>query len=273
MSFASYSTAHPSTRFSVADLGALTISQAFSLVRGNSLPHILPKNSIKAWVFDKHVPDTVADITLVAGEGIPCAEDMYPIAESMESAYNDGARSVVLELPNGLVQYHLSKIRLVINVNNQASNLAAAADILDRVESSGLLLPEFIEELKGIKFSEPLAGYHVTHIPLYSIGCLLHERWASEDVLNARAELTYFHRAVVKELSEDPSFIFLPTSFMIDCHTLFNHQDRPYSQNSIWIRERVRSGRVNVIGFLVHIGDHYCALLKMQADQLEHGDS
>ncbi|KAF7354194.1 hypothetical protein MVEN_01107100 [Mycena venus] len=269
MSFTSYSTPHPSTPFSTASLGTITIAQASSLVRGNSLPHILPKNSIRAWVFDQHVPDTVPEITLTAGEEIPCAEDMHPITELMEFAYNDlGARSVFLELPESLCA-----IRLVINVNNQASNLAAAADILDRVESSFLLLPDFIDELKGIKFSEPLAGFHVTQVPLYSLGCLLQERWANEDVLNARAELTYFHRAVAKELGNDPSFIFLPTSFIIDCRTLFNHPDRPYSQNIIWVRERVRSGMVNVIGFLVHIGDHYCALVKMRIDDLEHGDS
>jgi hypothetical protein len=124
------------------------------------------------------------------------------------------------------------------------------SDLLDRVIKSSLLLPNLIDEFKRNKFTEPLAGFLLTDTPLYSQGCLLDERWAIEDVLNARAELTYFRRAATKELGNDPSFLFLPTFFTNDCRKLMQEPNREYSQNVIWTRERIRSGRVKVLGFL-----------------------
>ncbi|KAJ6473892.1 hypothetical protein C8R45DRAFT_1103560 [Mycena sanguinolenta] len=229
MNFATYSTPHPSSSFSLESLGSVTFAQAANAVEENALPHILPQKSIRRWVFEPYVPTSLSEKTLGSGEVVPCAADMLPITESMELAFNNlGARSVTLELPNGSVRYHFSKIRLVININNQAENLAAAAHILDHVDSSLLLLPDAVDELRKIKISEPLAGFHVTQIPLYLLGCLLQEQWANEDVLNARAELTYFHRAVVEDLGIDPSFIFLPTSFIysttIDTYLVLQQQ-------------------------------------------------
>ncbi|KAF7345871.1 hypothetical protein MVEN_01609100 [Mycena venus] len=273
MSFALYGTPTPDTLFSAESFHDITIADADRIIQGGQLPHILPKGSLRAWVFDREVPTSLEELTVSANEHIPCAEDMLPITREMESAFHRGARSVCLNLPNGSVRYHLSKIRLIINVNNHAANLAAAASLLNHVESSFLLLPDRIQELKGNKFMEPLAGFHVTAIPLYTLGCLLNERWAKEDVLNARAELTYFHRAVIKDLGQDPSFLFIPTSFINDCRTLIKLPGSPYSQNIIWFRERVRSGSVNVIGFLSWTRDHYSALVKMRVDDLEHGDS
>ncbi|KAF7349836.1 hypothetical protein MVEN_01284100 [Mycena venus] len=273
MSFALYGTPTPDTLFSAESFHDITIADADRIIQGGQLPHILPKGSLRAWVFDREVPTSLEELTVSANEHIPCAEDMLPITREMESAFHRGARSVCLNLPNGSVRYHLSKIRLIINVNNHAANLAAAASLLNHVESSFLLLPDRIQELKGNKFMEPLAGFHVTAIPLYTLGCLLNERWAKEDVLNARAELTYFHRAVIKDLGQDPSFLFIPTSFINDCRTLIKLPGSPYSQNIIWFRERVRSGSVNVIGFLSWTRDHYSALVKMRIDDLEHGDS
>ncbi|KAF7371978.1 hypothetical protein MVEN_00055800 [Mycena venus] len=273
MSFALYGTPTPDTLFSAESFHDITIADADRIIQGGQLPHILPKGSLRAWVFDREVPTSLEELTVSANEHIPCAEDMLPITCEMESAFHRGARSVCLNLPNGSVRYHLSKIRLIINVNNHAANLAAAASLLNHVESSFLLLPDRIQELKGNKFMEPLAGFHVTAIPLYTLGCLLNERWAKEDVLNARAELTYFHRAVIKDLGQDPSFLFIPTSFINDCRTLIKLPGSPYSQNIIWFRERVRSGSVNVIGFLSWTRDHYSALVKMRVDDLEHGDS
>ncbi|KAF7369166.1 hypothetical protein MVEN_00243800 [Mycena venus] len=273
MSFALYGTPTPDTLFSAESFHDITIADADRIIQGGQLPHILPKSSLRAWVFDREVPTSLEELTLSANEHIPCAEDMLPITREMESAFHRGAHSVCLNLPNGSVRYHLSKIRLIINVNKNVANLAAAASLLNHVESSFLLLPDRIQELKGNKFMEPLAGFHVTAIPLYTLGCLLNERWAKEDVLNARAELAYFHRAVIKDLGQDPSFLFIPTSFINDCRTLIKLPGSPYSQNIIWFHERVRSGSVNVIGFLSWTRDHYSALVKMRIDDLEHGDS
>ncbi|KAF7362848.1 hypothetical protein MVEN_00634600 [Mycena venus] len=238
MSFALYGTPTPDTLFSAESFHDITIADADRIIQGGQLPHILPKSSLRAWVFDREVPTSLEELTLSANEHIPCAEDMLPITREMESAFHHGAHLVCLNLPNGSVRYHLSKIRLIINVNNHVANLAAAASLLNHVESSFLLLPDRIQELKGNKFMEPLAGFHVTAIPLYTLGCLLNERWAKEDVLNARAELTYFHRAVIKDLGQDPSFLFIPTLFINDCRTLIKLPGSPYSQNIIWFRER-----------------------------------
>jgi hypothetical protein len=135
------------------------------------------------------------------------------------------------------------------------------------------LLPDIIEDFNGNKFAESLAGFFGADAPLYSLGCLLDERWAVEDVLNARAELTYFHRAVTKEFGEDPSFMFLPTFFINDCRKLIKEPNRAYSQNIIWNRERIRSGKVNVLGFTGWTREHYSALIKLRIVDLEHGDS
>lgn len=74
------------------------------------------------------------------------------------------------------------------NINNHYYNLRSAAHILDHVESSALLLPHLIDELKAVSFMDPLAGFLITNAPLYTLACLLHEGWATEDVLNARGK-------------------------------------------------------------------------------------
>ncbi|KAF8129449.1 hypothetical protein K438DRAFT_1999852 [Mycena galopus ATCC 62051] len=104
MNFASYSTPPPGASFSLASLGTITFAQAASLVRDKALPHILPKDSLRRWVFEATVPIAVAEVTLSAGEAIPCAEDMHQITDLMESAYNNlGAR---LDSHNGRPPHH-----------------------------------------------------------------------------------------------------------------------------------------------------------------------
>ncbi|KAK7057084.1 hypothetical protein R3P38DRAFT_2759436 [Favolaschia claudopus] len=43
--------------------------------------------------------------------------------------------------------------------------------------------------------------------------------------------------------------------------------------NMIWVRERIRAGRVHGIGMLVCTSNHYSAIVKIRLDELEHGDS
>ncbi|KAJ6566253.1 hypothetical protein B0H19DRAFT_1257510 [Mycena capillaripes] len=192
----------------------ITVAEAHEIIRHNRLPRILPKNSIQRWVYDRFEPDAVLETILTANEAAPCLDNMLSITQQMEAAfYEQGARSVCLQLGNDYFRYHLSKIRLVMNVNNHAPNLGAASDILSRVVSSSLLLPEHIEEFKHTKFAEPLAGFHSTQTPLYTLGCLLNERWIIEVVLNAQAELSYFRRAA-QSIYREPDFLFLPTSFI-----------------------------------------------------------
>ncbi|KAJ7916705.1 hypothetical protein B0H13DRAFT_2447578 [Mycena leptocephala] len=225
MSFTVYSTPDPQTQFSTESFRNLTVAEADESHK--KLPYILPKNSVAKWVFDREVPTTISEIIVATGEAVPCLQDMLQITQTMDFAFSHhGARSVCLQLPGGVVHYHLSKIRLIMNINNERYNLHLASSLLARVVSSSLLLPDIIEDFKGNKFAKPLAGFFGADTPLYSLGCLLDECWAVEDVLNARAELTYFHRAVTKEFGEDPSFMFLPTFFLNDCRKLIKEPNR-----------------------------------------------
>ncbi|KAJ6532813.1 hypothetical protein B0H10DRAFT_2148021 [Mycena sp. CBHHK59/15] len=139
------------------------------------------------------------------------------------------------------------------------------ASLLDRVVSYSLLTPDLIEELKLNMFSEPLAGFHVTQAPLYTLTCLLNERWATEDVLNARAELIYFRRASLF-LGEEPSFLFIPTSFINDCRKLMALQNPSYSPEIIRIRDRIRAGTVDMLGLVSWTTSHYSGLYKCSLD-------
>ncbi|KAJ7614788.1 hypothetical protein FB45DRAFT_717201, partial [Roridomyces roridus] len=210
-SFAAYSSPSLESRFSAEFFSNLTFADADALVCNRQLPQILPKGGIEKWLFAVDVPTSPAEIQLSAHEAVPGLEDLLPITQNMDEAYEQGARSLFVQLQGNLAQYHLSKVRLIINVNNHQYHLHSASILLQRVVSVPLLLPNLIKELQLSKISEPLAGFHVTQVPVYTLGCLLQERWASEDVLNARAELTYFRRAAEYPDTE-PSFLFLPTS-------------------------------------------------------------
>ncbi|KAJ7681724.1 hypothetical protein B0H14DRAFT_2245095, partial [Mycena olivaceomarginata] len=208
-SFAAYTAPHPKTRFSPEFFASITIAEAADLVCNNLLPCVLPKNSVSKWVWDHTELTAIPEIAITSGESIPCLEDIYPITQKPEAAYYQYTVHLVC------VQYQLipsfESLRLIIAVNNQTYNLIAVANLLGRVVSAPLLLPELIEEFRLSRFSEPLAGFHVTQTRVYTLGCLLNEQWVHEDVLNARAELIYFWCAVLYN-DKEPSFLFLPTS-------------------------------------------------------------
>ncbi|KAJ6524677.1 hypothetical protein DFH09DRAFT_1329286 [Mycena vulgaris] len=154
----------------------MTIADADEIIQKNRLPPILPQNSIKKWVFDCAVPTAVSEIIVAAGEAVPCLEDIFPITQVAESAFNEqGARSVCIQIGPNYARYHLSKIRLILSINNHTFNVQAASNLLQRVVTSSLLLPHFIEEFKNHKFTEPLSGFHIMQAPLHTLGCLLFE--------------------------------------------------------------------------------------------------
>ncbi|KAJ7511950.1 hypothetical protein B0H11DRAFT_2371455 [Mycena galericulata] len=206
-----------------------------------------------------------SEISLAVDEDIPCLEDMFPITQAAELAFhNEGARSVCLQMGGKIVRYHLSKIRLIMNVNNQSYNLHAISRVLDRVVSSSLL-PELIEELNSTFFAS------------HSLGFMLLRRrfmtsWVLEDVLNARAEMIYFRRGAVF-FEEEPSFLFLPTSFINDCRTLMALPHAPYSAELVRLRGRIRSGKVDMLGFVNWRNDHFSGIFKFALSDLLLGDS
>ncbi|KAJ6546361.1 hypothetical protein B0H10DRAFT_2131467 [Mycena sp. CBHHK59/15] len=121
------------------------------------------------------------------------------------------------------------------------------ASLLDRVVSYSLLTPDLIEELK------------------LNMSLSLWPRWATEDVLNARAELIYFRRASLF-LGEEPSFLFIPTSFINDCRKLMALQNPSYSPEIIRIRDRIRAGTVDMLGLVSWTTSHYSGLYKCSLD-------
>ncbi|KAJ7087023.1 hypothetical protein C8R43DRAFT_1173898, partial [Mycena crocata] len=273
MSFLKYSTPSQDSTFSAEYFAALTVADADQIIRVHALPHILPKKSVTKWLFDRTEPTDASEYVIGSSEVIPCVDDMYPITKLVEEAfYKEGARSICLEFGGNFFRYHLSKIRLIMNVNNQSYNLRAASGILRRVVASSLLPADLIAELKSNKCSEPLAGFYGTRTPLHSLSCLLDENWALEDVLNARAELSYFRHAATT-LGQDPSFLFLTTHFINECRRLHDAPNQPYSSNLVDLRERIRAGFVQTIGFVSWTTDHYSALVKCSVEDFEHGDS
>ncbi|KAJ7232119.1 hypothetical protein C8J57DRAFT_1533292 [Mycena rebaudengoi] len=218
MSFSEYITPDPSA--SVQYFASLTVADARRIIQNQLLPKILPENSINRWLYDGTQATTASEIGLVVGEPIPCLQDLLPI---MQPNFGDTTSQ--------------NCIWLIINVNNQAYNLQSAVSLLDRIVTSALLLPPLIAELKENKFMEPLAGFHITKAPLYTLGCLLNEHWAMEDVLNAREELAYF-RCAAMFLGEEPSFLFIPTSFINDYRKLLESPITQYSPNIVAMRER-----------------------------------
>ncbi|KAK7012378.1 hypothetical protein R3P38DRAFT_2550300, partial [Favolaschia claudopus] len=201
LTFDSYSTPLPGESFSNEKIANVTFAEADIMVTQNQLPHILPNDSIISWVFDTRVPTESTAITLAAQESIPCREDLLPITQGWYQAYAAGFRSVYIDLPNlgGPIWYHFSKaclhtlslIRLIRDFNNHLPHLVSASKILQHIQASATLPSECIDDLRGNRVTEPLAGFHVTQTALHTLGCLLNEEWASEDILNAWSELMY----------------------------------------------------------------------------------
>ncbi|KAJ7027816.1 hypothetical protein C8F04DRAFT_1266601 [Mycena alexandri] len=268
MSLAAYATPHPQTRYSAEFFSALTMAQTPQII----LPKILQEGGLKGFVFTQIEPTAVDEIIVTAGDAIPCVKDLLDIIQQFEDAYRRGARSVCIGVGSEFKKCHFSKIRLFMNINNNYLPLQWAARMVDRVVSHSLLLPAVIEDFKRCKFSEPLAGFHVTETPLYNLGCLLGEQWAMEDVINARAELIYFRQAT-KVLMADPSSLFLPTSFINDLRVLYHLPGRPASPDLIQLRARIRSGTVDTIGFVSWAAGHFSGVNLICLPQLEHGDS
>ncbi|KAK6984492.1 hypothetical protein R3P38DRAFT_2575894 [Favolaschia claudopus] len=220
-SYEAYSAPHPKTRFSPQFMANVTLGEVVGLVRDDLLPRILPDGSVSKWNWDQTVPVTIPETIVSSREEIPSMADMQPImADAKQAFYQLGVNSVCIQFKSGaIVRYHFSKLRLIVGANNQDYNFRLMSRLLARVERESLLSPALFEELKLNRFAEPLAGFSVTQTPLYNLGCLLDERWILDDIMNARAEFIYFRRAAMFP-GVEPSFIFLPTSFVENAREL-----------------------------------------------------
>ncbi|KAJ6504438.1 hypothetical protein DFH09DRAFT_1335321 [Mycena vulgaris] len=159
MSFSEYTNTQHSTRYSAEYFAELTIADADEIIQKNRLPPILPRNSIKKWVFDCAMPTAVSEIIVTAGEAVPCLEDIFPITKVAELVFNEqggpfASRSAPIILSN--IEF---KMRLILSIKNHTFNMQAASNLLQRAVTSPLFLPYLVEEFKNNKFTEPLSGF------------------------------------------------------------------------------------------------------------------
>ncbi|KAE9391480.1 hypothetical protein BT96DRAFT_831996, partial [Gymnopus androsaceus JB14] len=187
---AEYSTPYPHAAFSepfFAELSFLKASQV-------SLPLIAQKGSISHWVYDSEVPCTAAATIILPNEIVPNIYDLQPMISSMEDAFIQGKRSVLLKLNVGehYVErlYHFSKIRLFVAINNHSPSIDAAKRLVEALKSSSLssmLMDRFMQE----RICRQIQGFSAT-CALWNLFCLLDKEWVYDDVLNCLSELLYF---------------------------------------------------------------------------------
>ncbi|KAJ7116165.1 hypothetical protein C8R43DRAFT_1138032 [Mycena crocata] len=115
------------------------------------------------WAFGKTTPTNAVDLNINAGD-ILYSEDLLEITNAMEFAYNEhGAQSIVVQLRGFAqpVRYHFSKLRLIINVNNNIYGVHCASNLLDRLRRHNLLKPHLVQTFSLNRINEPLAGFLV----------------------------------------------------------------------------------------------------------------
>ncbi|KAJ7696330.1 hypothetical protein B0H14DRAFT_2243354, partial [Mycena olivaceomarginata] len=205
-----YATPAATLKYSPQYFASLT----FARVQELDYPTIASTSIIERWCFSNEIPTTAAGTVIQPGEHIPCMQDLLPIARKMEKAFQDGARSVSLVLnvdsEHRALQFHFSKIRLLISINNNHSAVFGARNLFQHIVSSNLLSSASLERFGGSRIYTPIAGFKITDFPLWKLACLLGETWLEEDVVNALLELLYLQETI--KSAADPSLIILPTS-------------------------------------------------------------
>ncbi|KAJ7224534.1 hypothetical protein GGX14DRAFT_387210 [Mycena pura] len=136
-----------------------TVADAAAVVRENQPPYI----------FDRTEPTAISEIILSPGEAIPGLEDLLPITQSAEDKFQKGACSICLQLLGvGTMRYHLSKLHLILGVNNQGYSLHATSLLLDRVSSATLLLQ--LAQKCGNYSPQTIWQFFATPLLIYFIG-------------------------------------------------------------------------------------------------------
>lgn len=295
MSYGKYASPNTLAMYSSQFFNELTFERASWLAK--DYPVIASPGAMIHWVFHDAVPASAMATVVVPGEVIPHIKDLLPICKQMEDAFNAGQRSVVATfLESG--QYiekniHFSKvstslcstvllcnkltdmqIRLFMLINNNKKMVEYASGVFDQL-TFNKLASDVVEKFKRACIMSPVSGFFVTAFPLWQLGCLLNENWLEEDVLNSMAELLYFRTAATTSQGNDPSFIFLPTTFFNDARRLYQESPRQYSSNIRDLRSRLRASSFTSAGFLICENDHFSGYYYRchVPPLLEHGDS
>ncbi|KAJ7615825.1 hypothetical protein FB45DRAFT_757653, partial [Roridomyces roridus] len=210
MLLSEYAAPAETLKFSAQYFASLTFSRVTEL----EYPAIASQSIVKQWCFSNEIPTSATGVVVIHGELIPPTKDLLPIARGMEQAYKNGSRSVSLLLCiEGLsysVQFHFSKIRLLLLINNNRPAVVGAQNLYHHLSSHDILPPSTVEQFGCLSIFAPIFGFEITDFPLWKLSCLLGEVWLEEDVLNALLELLYLEEAI--KTKGDPSFLILPTS-------------------------------------------------------------
>ncbi|KAJ7205782.1 hypothetical protein GGX14DRAFT_397480 [Mycena pura] len=261
--FDTYSTPHPSTRYSATYFGEITFKQATTL----TFPVIYEPDSIAAWTFTDEIP-TDAETKLQPGEGVPDIADLASILREMEQAFSEGTRSVTVTIRVSGKPI----IRLFRNLNNNKIAVHSARALAIHLSSIPLVSPVLLDRFLDLPICRPIFGFCVTDFPLWKLSCLLREEWLHEDVLNALAELLYFSQAA-NSTSDAPSTLILPTHFLNDAKYLFDQSPPFFSPNLIALRRRLEVTSVDKISVFNCHSSHYSAYTASGSSQLGYGDS
>ncbi|KAJ7784245.1 hypothetical protein B0H16DRAFT_1296065 [Mycena metata] len=250
-----YATPAPTLKFSPQYFTALTFTHTASL----EYPRIATSRIIEGWSFNANVPATASGTLVQPGEYIPYLQDLLPISRKMEPAFAIGMRSVdiilVIDGQRTVVQYHFSKIRLLIAINNNQGAVSAGRSLVNHIVANNILSPPDLERFHDLPILSPIYGFQSARFPLWKIGCLLGETWLEEDVLNTLLELVYLQETMV--CTSDPPLLILPTSFFNDLTYLVEQNPKAYSSNFHLIRRRLRALPSATVSFVTCRNDHY----------------
>src|SRR6266567_1640936 len=90
---ANYSTPPPHLLYSDEFFKQITIQFAAAM----DYPAIAPRGAF-SWVFDTIIPTATSANSVTQGDWVPCFDDLWPICQQMSNAFNEGKRSVVVNL-------------------------------------------------------------------------------------------------------------------------------------------------------------------------------
>ncbi|KAF9553855.1 hypothetical protein CPC08DRAFT_767192 [Agrocybe pediades] len=206
-----YARPRVSAAYSREHLASLT----FEYAANNAFPTIQRPGYILRWSFSPEVPLSARSTVILPGEIIPHIEDFQPILKIMDTEYKRGARSVLLfikddEAENQSYLVHFCKIRLFVNINNEAKAFRHAQELVRHLERCELLPETLYTRLLKERISAPICGFKTAAFPLSELGCLRNEIYVEEEVANALLELRYFKMAAAS-FDKVAHFLLLPT--------------------------------------------------------------
>ena len=92
--YAVYSTPSSTAAYSQQYFHTLTFNGAVDL----DYPPGLPPSSLRSFTFCDEEPATAQANLILPGEAVPCLDDLQPLVNQMNEAYNAGKRSVLVRL-------------------------------------------------------------------------------------------------------------------------------------------------------------------------------